>query len=283
MSEDQGAARPTSPEPAHPVLTTGAAVTDGLRRLGLRGGDTVLVHSSLRSLGFVVGGAVAVIRAVLDVVGPGGTLVTPAFTSGNGDPSRWARTRSHAVPEAWWPTIRDHLPPFDARLTPSEGVGVIAETARTWPGALRSEHPQTSFAAIGPDAGRITTAHDRDCHLGPHSPLGRLAEGDAKILLLGVPYAVCTAFHLAEYQQPDPPTRDYECVITLAGGRAWYRFTDVRLDDSDFQRLGEAFEASAGPDAVRRGRVAAADCRLLELRAAVAFARDWFPTHRSGG
>jgi aminoglycoside 3-N-acetyltransferase len=265
--------------PAQPL--TGPKLGHGLRALGVRNAGLLLVHSSLCSLGFVVGGPVAVVQALLDVLGPDGTLVVPTFTSSNGDPSRWARTRKQAVPQEWWQTIRDHLPAFDPRVTPSEGVGVIAETVRTWPGAYRSDHPQTSFAAIGRDARRITAGHHRDCHLGPDSPLGRLAETDGtKILLLGVPYAVCTAFHLGEYLRPDPPMRDYECVVLREGERAWYRFTDVSLDDGDFQRLGEDFEAAAKPGTVLRGRVGDADCRLLDLRAAVAFTRDWLPRHR---
>ena len=269
------------PSAVPPLPATRASLAADLQALGLADGDTLLLHSSLRSLGFVVGGEVAVVQALLDVVGPRGTLVVPAFTAGNSDPSRWGRTRQQAVPEEWWPAIRAHLPAFDPAVTPSEGVGRIAEAVRTWPGAVRSDHPQTSFAAVGPDAARLTGDHHRDCHLGPASPLGRLAEGHAKILLLGVPYAVCTAFHLGEYRRPDPPTRDYECVVAEAGRRDWYRYRDVQLDDGDFQQLGEAFEEASPRDgAVRRGLVGTADSRLLPLADAVAFAREWFVTHR---
>jgi aminoglycoside 3-N-acetyltransferase len=258
-------------------------VAADLRRLGVVQGDTLLVQSSLRSLGFVVGGSVAVVQALLDVVGPAGTVVVPAYTSGNSDPSRWVSTRRRAVPEAWWPLIRDHLPAFDPAMTPSEGVGRVAETVRGWPGAYRSAHPQTSFAAVGRDADRITAGHQRDCHLGPGSPLGRLAEAGARILLLGVPYAVCTGFHLAEYQVSDPPGREYECVVDRGGERTWYRYRDVVLDDHDFGPLGEALEADPrGGCPVRRGPVGEADSRLLPLAEAVAFARGWLARHRSG-
>jgi aminoglycoside 3-N-acetyltransferase len=259
---------------------TRAGLSADLRDLGVCAGDTLLVHSSLRSIGFVVGGAVAVVQALLDAVGPDGTVVVPAFTADNSDPSRWALTRKEAVPSEWWQQIRDHLPAFDPDLTPSHNIGAIAEAVRTWPGAVRSTHPQTSFAALGADATVLMAGHHPDCHLGPDSPLGRLAEGAAKILLLGVPFEVCTAFHLTEYQVPDSPTRDYECVICVEGERAWYRFRDVALDDADFGRLGAALEASAVGCLVRQGMVGDAVSRLLPLAESVAHARQWLATHR---
>ena len=257
-----------------------AMMAEDLVRLGLGEGDLVLVHASLRSLGFVVGGAVAVVEALRDAIGERGTLVVPTTTSDNSDPSRWASTRKQAVPESWWPEIRSQLPAFDPAVTPSHGVGTLAETVRTWPGARRSRHPQTSFAALGADAEKLMAVHDLDCHYGPASPLGTLAGLPAKILLLGVPYAVCTAFHHAEYFQPDPPVREYECVIDDGEGRRWYRYRDVVLDDSDFGELGAALEASPSAARIRRGPVGEADCRLVPLGEAVHFATGWFAAHR---
>lgn len=69
---------------------TRASIADELHALGLRGADTVLVHASLRSLGWVCGGQVAVVQALLDVVGSTGTLVVPTQTTGNSDPKHWS-------------------------------------------------------------------------------------------------------------------------------------------------------------------------------------------------
>ena len=117
-----------------------------LRRLGLRAGMTVLVHSSLSSLGWVCGGSTAVIRALLAVVGTDGTLVMPAHSAGS-DPAGW---ENPPVPRAWWDTIRATTPPFDPAITPTRAIGVIPEQFRTWPGVVRSYHPTGSFAARGP-------------------------------------------------------------------------------------------------------------------------------------
>jgi aminoglycoside 3-N-acetyltransferase len=262
------------------TLQTRGSLIEDLRQLGVSDGDILLTHSSLRNVGYVIGGAVTVVQALLDAVGPDGTVVVPSFTSGNCDPSRWALTRKAPVPPEWWPAIREHLPAFDPALSPSEGVGAVSEAVRKWPGAKRSSHPQTSFAAVGAQAAALMAEHERSCLLGPKSPLGHLAARGAKILLLGVPYSVCTTFHLAEYQQPDPPTRDYECVTTLDGRRTWYRYRDVVLNAGDFEQLGTALETSPTGPTVRRGEIGNAVARLIPMAEAVAFARTWLAAKR---
>ncbi|HEX2418260.1 MAG TPA: AAC(3) family N-acetyltransferase [Micromonosporaceae bacterium] len=247
-----------------------------LRGLGVSEGVTLLVHSSLRSLGWVSGGATNVVHALLDVLGPAGTLVVPTHTANNRDPSRWT---DPAIPEAWWPVVRENMPGFDPFRTPSFGVGIIPERVRTWPGAARSGHPQTSFAALGSRAEWIVERHDLESQLGERSPLGRLEQAGAWILLLGVGFDRCTAFHLAEYRMPEPATRENACVVVTPAGRRWVTYTGIILGDGDFIDLGDDFEALTG--LVRGGRVGQAKCRVLPLREAVAFAERWFQSHRT--
>ena len=252
------------------------------RSLGIRPGDTLLVHASLKAVGTVRGGVRAVADSLSDAVGTEGTLVVYTQTPDNSDPSRWHVTRGYAVPAAQWPRLRATLPAFDPARTPSFGVGVLPEEVRTRPGALRSGHPQSSFAALGPAAARITSGHALDCHLGEDSPLARLEELGARILLLGVGYSVCTAFHLAEYRVPGQGTRDYGCAVADgSGGRRWHRYRDVDFDASDFAELGESYEALAQRP-VTRGRVGGADCRLFALAPAVAYACTWLTGRRAG-
>jgi aminoglycoside 3-N-acetyltransferase len=253
---------------------TSLSLAGDLRELGLAAGDTVLLHSSLSSLGWVCGGAVAVVQAFLDVLGPTGTLVAPSFATENRDPARWAGPE---IPASWWPQIRESLPPYDPALTPCRSLGIIAETVRCWPGAFRSPHPQTSFAAIGARAAALTSRHDLASELGERSPLTALEAAGARIVLLGVGFDRCTAFHLAEYRLPWRTPRDNACVMTTPAGRAWVPYRGVLLDAGDFAELGADLEHTG---AVLAGRVGSADARLLELAAAVAFARDWLTEHR---
>jgi aminoglycoside 3-N-acetyltransferase len=175
------------------------------------------------------------------------------------------------------------MPGFNPASTPSNGMGVFAEFVRMHPSAYRSNHPQVSFAALGPGALACTSVHDLHCHLGDRSPLGWLYAADAAILLLGVGYSVCTAFHLAEYRQAGvPPLRRYRC-FTSHRARVEHDFTGVALDDSDFELLGADLDSDAARDiapAVRCGQVGAAACRLISLRRAVDFAHTWLAVHR---
>ena len=84
-------------------------------------------------------------------------------------------------------------------------MGVIAEAVRTWPGAVRSDHPHVSFAAVGAQALSVTGVHQLDDELGEHSPLGAVYRLDGKVLLLGCGHDSNTSLHLAEWRQKSAP------------------------------------------------------------------------------
>ncbi|MEU8794217.1 AAC(3) family N-acetyltransferase [Streptomyces sp. NPDC048643] len=258
----------STPPPTGPLVTRDTLAAD-LRTLGVRTGETLLVHSSLSSLGWVNGGPVALVQGLLDVLGPDGTLVVPTQSGDLSDPALW---RNPPVPEDWWPTIRATMPVYDPRVTPSCGVGVIPETVRTWPGALRSAHPETSFAALGPGAARIVEGHAPDCRLGERSPLARLESGGARVLLLGAGYDTCTTFHLAEYRVPSPVVE-----VGRPSPEGWRTVREVSITSEMFAELGADFERDRP---VVRGTVGAATARLFPVADAVAYAERWLPLHR---
>jgi aminoglycoside 3-N-acetyltransferase len=151
-------------------------IAESLQTLGLAAGDNILVHSSLRSLGYVDGGADTVVDALLDVLGPMGTLVVPTFTPYH-----------HRVAR----------PVFDPLRDPSD-VGRISETVRTRPNASRSTHLLHSVAALGYQAKEITVQHG-PAAFAADGPFWKLYELDGRILLLGVPYLRSTYFHVVEH------------------------------------------------------------------------------------
>ncbi|MFJ9160320.1 aminoglycoside N(3)-acetyltransferase [Streptomyces griseoviridis] len=259
-----------TPAPTGPLVTRDSLATQ-VRLLGVASGDTLLVHSALSRLGWVNGGPVAVVQGLLDAIGPGGTLVVPAHSGNLSDPALWSRP---PVPEQWWERIRATMPAYDPRTTRSHGVGVLPETVRTWPGALRSAHPHTSFAAVGPRAAQVVEGHAHDCRLGERSPLARLEELGARVLMLGTGYDTCTGFHLAEYRLPAPLVP----VGRPAPGGGWETLTEVSITSERFDELGHDFERDRP---VLRGRVGAADTRLFPLADAVGYARRWLALHRS--
>ncbi|MEV0096189.1 AAC(3) family N-acetyltransferase [Streptomyces sp. NPDC050738] len=262
-----------STPPLTGTLCTRATIAADLRALGVEPGETLLVHSSLSSLGWVCGGRVAVVQALLDALGPEGTLVVPTHTGNNSDPEQWGNP---PVPEEWWPAIRESTPAYDPLTTPSGGIGVIPEAVRTWPGALRSAHPQTSFAAVGPAAAALTAGHAQDCRLGERSPLARLEKAGARVLLLGAGFDSCTAFHLAEYRIEAPEADEGRAVMTPLG-RRWEVVRETSISSDRFDELGADYERDRP---VIRGRVGAAQVRLFPVAEAVAYAQRWLPVHR---
>jgi aminoglycoside 3-N-acetyltransferase len=252
--------------------------------LGLRPGQDLLIHCSLRRIGPIDGGAATLLDALRAVSGPEATFVVPTQTTLNSLTSSAFLAATIGLDTRERARYIAAMPGFDPAVTPSTGMGAFAEHLRTRSAAIRSGHPQVSFAAIGPRAGASMAIHDLDCHLGERSPLGWLYAAGAGIVLLGVGYSVCTAFHLAEYRLPGIPRKSYLCYTCEGDERVEHEFTGLDLDDSDFARLGAAFESACRrdvPSAVRRGKVGGAVCRLISLRAAVDFACSWMAGRRN--
>jgi aminoglycoside 3-N-acetyltransferase len=253
------------------------SLVDDLHSLGVAPGALLLVHSSLSRLGYVAGGAPAVVKALITAVGPGGTIVMPAFSGDLSDPSRWV---APPVPESWWPEIREHTPAFDAAITPPREMGAIVDCFLRFTGVHRSAHPRDSFAARGPAASRIIDDHPLAYALGERSPLARVYELDGHVLLLGVDHGNNSSLHLAEYRA-DLPVTDWiseGSPVLVDGVRTWVTYPDRAGNSDDFAALGEAF-ASTGHE--HRGPVGSGTGRLMRQRDIVDFGIRWIEDNRA--
>ena len=261
----------------HPI-TVDRLVAD-FEQLGVAPGATLLVHSSLKALGWVCGGAQAVVEALEHALRSYGTLVMPTQTTQLSDPETWS---APSVPESWWEEIRRFVPAYDPDFTPTAGMGIIPETFRKQPGVLRSSHPHFSFAAWGEGAEDITAEHGLEYGLGERSPLARLYEADAVVLLLGVGFSVNTSFHLAEYRGEfhTKATTTRHAPVRVEGHRRWKPFEDVVLDSSDFEQLGHDFVKHHARE-VRSGRVGNARAVLFPQRSCVDYAVSWMHRKRT--
>ena len=261
-----------------PAPGTINSIRDDLAALGVQPGMVLLVHSSLSKLGWVNGGAVSVILALEEVLGPEGTLVMPTHSSGLSDPAKWMNP---PVPEAWWETIRETMPPYDPALTPTRKMGAIPECFRKQTGVLRSNHPQVSFAAFGPQADTITRGHKLNFTLGKGLPLSKIYELDGWVLLLGVSHENNSSLHLAEYLA-DYPGKKIEingAPIIKNGVRKWVQIEDINLDSDDFEKIGADFARDTGLQ--KRGKVAQADALLLPQKPLVDYAVRWMEKYRT--
>lgn len=229
-----------------------------------------MVHSSLGKIGWTVGGPVSVIRALLEVLGPDGTLVMPAESPYVSDPSTWNDNR---VKDEWHETIREHLPVFDPLTTPTT-LGAIPEAFRTYPGTRRSSHPMVSVCANGRYAEKITEEHSLAFCEGRGTPFEKLYDLDGHTLLLGVGFDRCTSLHYAESLVPQRRTTVHRYPLLVEGRRTWVENEDMANDDGvHFPVVGEQFIASK---ALRSRRVGKANSMLFSTRELVDFAESYF-------
>jgi aminoglycoside 3-N-acetyltransferase len=191
-----------------PEPRTRHSLAADLRQLGLKPGAVVIVHSSLSSLGWVCGGSVAVVLALMDVLTESGTLVMPTHSAEYSDPGKW---ENPPVPESWLEAIRENMPAFDPRTVPF-----------------------------------VTEDHSLDYSLGEGSPLARIYELDGQVLLLGVGYESNTSFHLAEYRAPAVRRSEDGAPIVESGQRVWKTYTDIELNEEVFGQIGADFEKAVG-------------------------------------
>lgn len=233
-------------------------IVQGLRELGVRPGDHILVHSSLSRFGYVEGGAQTVIEALLATVAPEGTVLVPTLTGKSTDGP-------------------DNPPAFDVRATPC-WTGRIPETFRLRPEARRSLHPTHSVAAIGALAHALTSGHE-ECYLpcGDGSPWVKLARAGGKLVFFGVNLNCNTTFHAAEELAGVPyhmQSRISRCRMTDWNGRTFERGYLLHQWGTPrrFEELEEAFLAMG---LLRRGQIGAARVLVVDDGPMLEYTVDW--------
>jgi aminoglycoside 3-N-acetyltransferase len=238
------------PIPQSPVVNKQDIIA-GLRSLGLCPGDIVMVHSSLSSMGFLVGGADTVIDALLDVIGPAGTLAMPTLCQK--DKERRFET-------------------WNIATSPSD-VGRITETFRLRPDVVRSDHATHSVAAFGAKAVELTAGHKtsggRPSPWGPAafghgSPWEKFYEWNVRYVFLGVSMRVNTMRHFVQSRIVEdrlnalPPDRRSAFSARLQGWctpGVWPNYDDTQME-----------ERLTALSLIRFAAIGAATVRLLQAR-----------------
>ena len=258
-----------------------------LGRLGVRRPGIVMVHASLSSLGWVVGGAQTVVEAILEAAGPRGTIC--AQVSWEDVPFGLA-----SWPDTWRSAYRSSFPGFDAALSAAAHYeGRLAERIRTWPGSRRSANPIAGFAAVGARAAWLTRPHPLDDGFGPLSPYARLAGDDGQVLLLGAPLRTISLLHHAE-SIADVPAARTTLELPFRHGRVT-RWRSIRELDvwngplpyadvlgADVEPLHAIASAALDAGIGRAGPVGDGAAHLFPAGDLVAFAVGWLEARFRG-
>ena len=257
-----------------------------LKGLGLRSGDLVMVHSSMRAVGPILGGPNEMIEAVLEVVGSGGTVMM--YVDWEEGAQSHTRTDRGAGPakerlEAW--------PAFDPmKARADRSYGVLPEFLRTWPAAHRSGNPGASVAAVGARAAWICADHPLDYGYGPGSPFSKLVEGDGRVLLLGSPLENVTLLHFSEHiaRLPNKRVIHYREKLLRDGRSEWVEIEEFDtsepvVDAAPEDHFDQLVKAFLGTRNVPRGKVGSAQSFLFDAKSLHRFAVGWLEDRWGGG
>jgi aminoglycoside 3-N-acetyltransferase len=258
------------------TLATPKTITRDLKALGISRGDVLIVHSSLTSIGWVAGGAGAVVDALLDAVGTNGTITMPAHSGDWGDPAGW---ENPPVPSDWWDEILSERPVFDPYATPLREMGAVAENLLLRRETLRSSHPLHSHMANGLHAAKVVASHPLEDSFGDFSPLGRLYDLGAIVLLLGVGHGQNTSLHLGESRAhwPGKQQVEYKSKVFGSDGARSVAWMGIDFDTDDFEVLGQHLEQKCEIQVAKVGQAVA---RMADMRSLVDAATIWFASNR---
>jgi len=248
-----------------------------------------MVHCRMSALGWVVGGAETVVRALLDALGPDGTLM--AYTGWQDEPPDDLDDLDDEKGRIY---LEEH-PAYDPRVALSRrDHGRIPEALRTWPGARHSGHPEAGVAAVGPLAEALTAEHPYDDAYGAGTPYARLVELGGQVAMLGAPLESVTLVHHAEAVARVPGKRrvSYGMPVLVDDERVWRTFSDIDTSEGTlpYERLlGEedyiehiarsALAAGVG----RSGPVGEGIAHLFEARGLVEYAVSWIEQNFASG
>ncbi|PRY59710.1 aminoglycoside 3-N-acetyltransferase [Glycomyces artemisiae] len=254
---------------------TRAGLAADLRRIGLADGDAVMAHAAFKQVGSVLGGPDTLVDAILDAVGPNGTLLSYQ----DWEPGVEVWDDDGRVLDEY----RDHMPPYDpATARPARYIGLLAATVGSRRGVRRSRNPGAAVAALGARAEEFTADHPYDYGYGEGSPFARLVAAGGKVLMLGAPLDTMTLLHHAEHLADLPGKRRIriEYPLATAHGTEWRTVEEYDTGDpvvtgppeDYFKDIVEDFLATGQGT---RGTVGAAASVLVDAAAIVPFAVAW--------
>lgn len=210
------------------MFTKDQLVAD-ITTLGVQKDDLVMVHTSLRSVGNILGGPDVLIDALYTTVGPGGTVM--AYTDWEDGVQHMTR---YDVADRGDTALLERLPPFcPATSRARRAYGVFPEFLRTYSGAVRSGNPDASVCAVGAKAKWLCQDHPLQYGYGPGSPFAKLVEASGRVLLIGSPLEAVTLLHHSEHMAQVSGKRiiRYREPILIKWQKQWVEFEEFDTFD----------------------------------------------------
>lgn len=188
------------------------------------------MHASLESIGAVDGGAAMVLHRLLRVLGKGGTLLMPTFTS----VTRHSGTHDrHTKSGCWCESREDRHLPFISELQPDKDIGTIAQRLCSWPASRRSGHPAYSFVAVGKNGDELVRDYSLD---DPLLPIKRFLKRDPQVLMVGVGFDLVTAIHVPEQLRLNTKFVRERALTFTSKGPVWVGITSLGCSNG-FEKL----------------------------------------------
>jgi aminoglycoside 3-N-acetyltransferase len=229
-------------------MYTSNDLTRDLINLGLKRTDTVLIHSSCKSVGDVEGRADTILDVFMDYFGQSGLVVFPTLT---------------------WSKVNDKQPYFNVKETPS-CVGILPELFRQRPNVIRSLHPTHSVAAFGPKAKEFTQGNEKlSTPCGVNSPWWRLMEYSGKILFIGTKDISCNTFchGVDEWtNEPEILTSEAQHLFVIDENGNTIECPSYRHNKPRNAVFGSYEELFKSHNAITYGKFGDANCYLLDSR-----------------
>jgi aminoglycoside 3-N-acetyltransferase len=246
------------------------------RALGIRSGDLLMMHASVRAVGPVAGGPDQIHLALKDAVGDEGSLFMYASCPAHYD--EVGRGNLSAADEA---ILLEKLPPFDARTARSaRDNGALVELLRTWPDTVANDHV-ARFICRGPHASALFATQPWEDAFGHGSPLARFAALGGRILLLGSDHDQVTFLHHAEHivDVPDKIVARFQVPVLEDGRRVWrwcreYDTSQPAHRNWPDDLFGRIIDAHLAATANTGGRIGDAESCVIDAQALLAYALE---------
>ncbi len=263
----------------HKKYITKSILIEDLKTLGLKDSQAVMLHASVKAIGWIVGGPDIVLQSIFEIIGNNGTLVMAISWEDNPyEISSWSEERQKAYLQ--------ECPAYDPKKSHADRKerGILAEYLRTWQGAYRSRHP-FSYATVGKHAEWLIKDETLNYSNGPESCLAKLCQLKGKILMIGTSFGCLTLLHHAEYlaNVPNKKIDRYKMPLLIDGKKVWVDFEDYNTNDGIVDWPTDYFKEVANEFLMTRNitckKVGLADSYLFDADELNRFAVNWMESN----